>query len=88
MGDPSYGSDLKSCLFEIQSPMFKTLLQQNIAEAANNWVKGIKINSIEISVSDEIKENDKIVVYYYSKSTGENGIISLEVTNDGKLTTI
>lgn len=88
MGDPSYGSDLKSCLFEIQSPMFKTLLQQNIAEAANKWIRGIRINSIEISVSDEIRENDKIVIYYYSKSSGENGIISLAVTNDGKLTTI
>lgn len=88
MGDPSYGSDLKSCLFEIESPLFQKLLQESISQTANKWVNGVTISSVKIDISEDATECNKIVVYYYSKSTGENNIISLEVNNNGKLSTI
>lgn len=88
MGDPSFGSNLKSCLFEIQSPLFRTLLQESISEAANKWVSRIEINSIQINVSEDSAENDQIVINYYSKDTGQPNIVELEVLSDGSLTIV
>lgn len=87
MGDPSFGSNLKSCLFELQSDLFKTLLQDSISQAANKWVSGISINSIQIAVSEDTSENDKITIYYQSKTTSEPNLVQLEVLSDGSLTT-
>ena len=89
LGDPLFGCDLKSLLFEITSDFFQTLLQDSIVTAANKFVKDITVTSAHVNVSDTYDE-DKIiiVVNYYTKSTGCADMLQLVVQSDGSLTTL
>ena len=87
LGDPLFGSNLKSCLFEIKSPLFQRMLQESIAKAANTFVPGIRISSTEINTEESNTTVTTITVNYYTLASGETGIISLAVNSDGSLTT-
>lgn len=85
-GDPMFGSDLKSCLFEIQSPLIQTMIKSIIAEAANKYIPQVTLSSVEIDVSTE-SNNSNIRIYYTNVTTGSADILELNVTSDGGLIT-
>lgn len=86
LGDPLYGCNLKSFIFEIESDYFRVMLQENIAAAANKYIKNISVTNTEIAISTE--SNFVVIsVYYFTKSTGSSNCLELKVQSDGLLTT-
>ena len=89
LGDPLFGSDIKSTLFDLNNSIFKLRLQQKISEAATQYVKHISINSDGVNI--EIGENNEkaiITINYYDKTSGQPDILQLVVLSNGTLTTI
>ena len=39
LGDPMFGSDIKSLIFELKNQLFVTLAKQKLSEAINKYVK-------------------------------------------------
>lgn len=86
MGDPDFGSELKSCLFEIQSPLVQTLMKSCITETANKYVPELHISSVEINVTSDSTQL-YILIYYTNVTTGYADILELNVLSNGELVT-
>lgn len=86
LGDPMFGCNLKSFIFEIDNDYFRITLQESIASAANKYIKNISITNTEIAISTS-GNFVMISVYYYTKSTGSSNCLELKVQADGLLTT-
>jgi phage baseplate assembly protein W len=87
LGDPAYGADLKSSLFELQSGLTQRLIQNAISEAAAKYVPQVRISAVAINTSYNASDSISIVVNYYTIDTGETNFLELVVLSDGSLTT-
>jgi phage baseplate assembly protein W len=57
---PLYGSGLQNLLFEqMEDGIFETRLQQVITDSVNFWLPYITIESIEVELTDQMKDENK-----------------------------
>lgn len=88
LGDPMFGSNIKSSLFEIKNDIFTTILKQRIVDAITKHVKSAKVNGNEIEViSYPNNSKVKVVINYYNVIAGETDFIELVALENGEFTT-
>lgn len=89
LGDPLFGSELKSLIFEINNPLLTELAKQKLAEAITKYVRNVTVNSSDISFSvDSTKTKISMTIFYRSKMTGQSDMLEIKVLSDGSVTTI
>ena len=89
LGDPMFGSDIKSLIFELKNQLFVTLAKQKLSEAINKYVKTVQVNASDISFN--LSENNtrvKLVINYTSKLTGETNLLEMTVLPTGQATVV
>ena len=87
VGDPVYGSDIKSSIFELSSPLMQQIMKEAIVETARKHTPQLRIQSININMSGNSISNNPIVINYYTIDTGETNFIELVPLPDGTITT-
>lgn len=88
LGDPMFGSNIKSSLFEIKNDIFITILKQRIVDAITKHVKSAKVNGNEIEIiSYPNNSKVKVVINYYNVIAGETDFIELVALENGEFTT-
>ena len=88
LGDPMFGSNIKSSLFEIKNDIFTTILKQRIVDAITKHVKSAKVNGNEIEIiSYPNNSKVKVVINYYNVIAGETDFIELVALENGEFTT-
>ena len=89
LGDPMFGSDIKSLVFELKNQLFVTLARQKLSEAINKYVKSVQVNTSDISFKlDENNTKVKLVINYTSKLTGETNLLEMTVLPTGEATVV
>ena len=89
LGDPMFGSDIKSLVFELKNQLFITLAKQKLSEAINKYVKSVQVNPSDISFEmDENNTKVKLVINYMSNLTGEINLLEMTVLPTGEATVI
>lgn len=89
LGDPMFGSDIKSLIFELKNQLFVTLAKQKLSEAINKYVKTVQVNASDISF--QLEQNNtkvKLVINYNSKLTGEVNLLEMTVLPTGQAAVI
>lgn len=86
-GDPQFGCELKSVVFELKSALMQQMLKEALVSAASRYVPQVVIKGIEINITETSDTTVPIVVNYYTINTGENNFIELTVLSDGSITT-
>ena len=78
-GDPDFGSDLKSVIFEDDSPITQVETEEIIRETASKYAPNMDITDIQITRPENTLVNYNIIIYYYLKDLGryEDVTISL-----------
>ena len=56
---PNFGTGLHSLLFEQQTDELEQGIQETITQSVNFWLPYININTIEVTMTDEMKDNNK-----------------------------
>lgn len=88
LGDPMFGSNIKSSLFEIKNDIFTTILKQRIVDAITKHVKSAKVNGNEIEIiSYPNNSKVKVVINYYNVIAGETDFIEIVALENGEFTT-
>ena len=87
LGDPIFGCDLKSVMFEIKSTLVQQLIKETVATTARKFVPQLTILSTDININEDHVSYAPIVINYYTIDTGETNFIELIVQSDGSLTT-
>lgn len=88
LGDPLFGSSVKSLIFELKNDLFVTLARAKISEAINRYVKSVEV--VDTNISFENYNNSsriKIVVNYKSKLTGNTNMMSMSVLPNAQVIT-
>ena len=75
---PNFGTGLHSLLFEQATDDLEERLQLTIEESVNFWLPYINIEEIEITMSDEMKDNNRADISV--KFTVGNDINTQEIT--------
>lgn len=88
LGDPMFGSEVKSLIFEIKNDFFIALARAKISEAINKHVKSVEVLDSNISFeNDNNSSRIKIVVNYRSKLTGDTNMLSMNVLPNAQVIT-
>ena len=53
VGQPTFGSDLPTILFEQRTPNIAEEIEETIREAISNWLSYIKVENVFVTFSDE-----------------------------------
>jgi len=53
VGQPTFGSDLPTILFEQRTPDIAEQIEETIREAISNWLSYIKVENVFVTFSDE-----------------------------------
>lgn len=88
LGDPMFGSEVKSLIFELKNDFFIALARAKISEAINKYVKSVEV--LDSNISFENYDNSsriKIVVNYRSKLTGDTNMLSMNVLPNAQVIT-
>lgn len=87
-GDPMFGSNIKSSLFELKNGIFINILKQRIVDAVSNYVSSAIVHGDQIEIVAYPDNSEvKIVINYYNKLTGETNFIELVALANGEFTT-
>lgn len=88
LGDPMFGSNVKSLIFELKNDFFITVARNAIAEAINNYVSSVEVVNTDISFENyDNSTRIKIVVNYRSKLTGDTNMLSMNVLPNAQVIT-
>lgn len=57
---PTFGSDLRKCLFEPITMNLDSIIEANITEAINTWMPYVTVESIIYDVDNTLKDRNRI----------------------------
>ena len=57
---PTFGSDLRKCLFEPITQNLDSLIEDSITEAINTWMPYVTVESIIYDVNNSLKDMNRI----------------------------
>jgi len=83
LGDPLFGSDIKSCIFELKNDFIRQLFKDKTTEAFSRYIKNVIVNSNDINI--EFDEDGVVVICinYRDRNSPEPNILQLEVLANG-----
>src|SRR5699024_9899670 len=80
LGDPAFGCDLKSILFDVKNTSLIRLARQKVADAISKYVPSVITSADGISIEvDPNNSNVRLHISYYSNITGQTNLLSIDV---------
>lgn len=87
LGDPSFGSQILSYVFDVKNATFGLDVREEIARTLNQNVSGISCSSNDIYISDDPQSTGlRIVIYYNYNNTNEKDAVTAVVSSLGNIT--